>query len=263
MKKIKIGISPCPNDIFIFHAILKNKIDTYDLSFEFEVEDIQTLNQNTIDNKYDCSKVSFPVAFIKEETHRILSSGTAIGDKVGPVVVSNGKTKIENNSKILCPGNLTTAYCLFRYFFPDVIRIENCIFSDIMPALQNNTADFGVVIHEGRFSYDQYGLTKVYDLGELWQSKMICNLLPLGCLIGKKNLGGDYLEKITSVIKRSIEYSYENREEVFFTMSQYAQELTEEAIWAHVKLYVNEHTLELYGESLKAISKLKECYSKY
>lgn len=260
MEKITLGISSCPNDIFAFHAILTGKISTAPYSFEILINDVQELNELILAQKLDCSKVSFVTAFRVAETYEILSSGSAIGEGVGPIVVTKQLSlEITEDSKIICPGELTTAFMLFKKLFPDTKQISHRIFSEIMPAVQNNEADFGVVIHEGRFSYQNYHLHQKYDLGELWKERTGNNLLPLGGIVCRKSLGRNNLDAINQIIKTSIIYAFENRTETYATMKQYAQELDEASIWSHVDLYVNVRTIDMGEKGRIVIEEFSRC----
>ena len=210
--KLRLGISTCPNDTFAFHAILNRKVDLEGLEFELMLLDVQELNEKLLACELDLGKVSFHAAMYLVENYGISRSGAAIGEGVGPVLLGLDANSIpEPDSRVLCPGALTTATLLFKIFYPDASKIEQRLFSEIMPALAAKSADFGVVIHEGRFTYTQYGLSLIKDLGVMWED-LTKKPLPLGGIAIRYNLGLDLHLKFARVLERSIVYGYEHRE---------------------------------------------------
>ena len=274
-QQIKLAISTCPNDTFAFHAILNRKIDLQGLDFQIELLDIQQLNDGLFENRFDVAKASFHAALKLANQTVVLPSGSALGFGVGPLLlaaqpdsVPNQKLQSREGASItLCPGELTTATLLYKLFYADAVNsqhneISYCVFSDIMPKLQNQIADFGVCIHEGRFTWEEEGLFCVEDLGTRWESETK-SPLPLGGILASRELTHDVTSTIQKVIRASIEYGLANRAETIPTMSQYAQEFSDEVLMQHVDLYVNDWTLEL-GEvgkgALNMLSKKsREC----
>lgn len=254
--KLKFGISTCPNDTFLFHGIINNKVDLQGLEFDFSFLDVQELNDLLAAGELDCSKASFHAALHLADTYKILPVGAALGEGVGPILLGNGG-KLSPESKILCPGAWTTATLLFSRLHPECQNVEHRIFSEIMPALVAGEADCGVVIHEGRFTYQDHGLTLIEDLGESWE-KLTGGPVPLGGLLAKRSLPDDIVETVTTVLRLSLHYGWNNREETFATMQGYAQELSAEAIWKHVDLYVNSYTEALGEVGLQAVSELSQ-----
>ena len=248
-----LGISTCPNDTFMFHAILERRIDLHGLEFETSLHDVQELNTLVSQGRLDISKVSCYAAAKMHGTYEIGPAGAAIGFGVGPLLLKRrGAPPLDRNARVLCPGTLTTAGLLYRRFFPDGARAENLIFSEIMPALVEGRADYGVVIHEGRFTYQKLGLELVADLGSLWEAAYRLPL-PLGCIVASHHVPKGEREKIHDCVRRSVEYAFANREETLPTMRRYAQELDDGVMWSHVELYVNQWSVDLGTEGRRAL----------
>jgi len=259
---VHLGISTCPNDTFAFHAILNRRIDLDGLEFRIDLRDVQELNESLLGGKYDVAKASFHAALLCANETIVLPSGSALGFGVGPVLLSHQEQLspaafVENQRqapKVLCPGQLTTATLLYRLFH-DAGEIEQVVFSEIIPRLEQRSADFGVCIHEGRFSYQTHGLFLIEDLGRAWEAKTDCPL-PLGGILARRSLGSELLDRIQHTIRRSIEYAHANRHETLATMKQYAQELSDEVLFAHVDLYVNRWTTNLGEIGQHSLSRL-------
>jgi 1,4-dihydroxy-6-naphthoate synthase len=247
----------------MFHAIIHQKIDLLGLKFRIRYLDVQELNELTRANQLDCSKVSFHAAIHVADRYGILRSGAALGDGVGPIVVSKqlGLTP-STTTTICCPGASTTAMLLFQLAYPESTLIEHRVFSDIMPAVVAGEVQFGVVIHEGRFTYEEQGLHLTTDLGDHWKKRTSAPV-PLGGIVASLALPDEVHARLRAVIRSSIEYAQENRQETLPTMRQHAQELTDEAIWPHVDLYVNEFSLDLGEVGVDALRQLdrlsREC----
>lgn len=258
-QRIQLGISTCPNDTFAFHALMERKVDWRGLEFEIELLDIQQLNDGLFDGRFDVAKTSFHAALLLADRVVVLRSGSALGYGVGPLLLASSSDTIPSNEQqlTLCPGQHTTAAMLFALFHPDTTRVEHCIFSDIMPRLQQSTADFGVCIHEGRFTWQQQHLFLVEDLGERWESET-GTPLPLGGLVARKRLPADVITRVGQVIRDSIEFSLADPDNALPSMRQYAQEMDDEVLMEHVNLYVNEWTLDLGETGRRALQTLSE-----
>ena len=260
-QRVHLGISTCPNDTYAFHAIIADRIDTGDLRFDVELLDVQELNRRVMTGDFDIAKVSFCAALQIPEEIVVLPSGSAVGFGVGPVLLAApGRTYPSHavaghDPRVLCPGEWTTAAMLYELFHKDEGRVEHVVFSEIIPALVTGEADFGVCIHEGRFTYRDHGLTLVEDLGETWEARVRLPL-PLGGIVGRRKLGQERLTEVQRIIRASIEYADSHREETVETMQRYAQELQEQVLWAHVDLYVNEWTRVLGVEGVRALAAL-------
>lgn len=252
-----LAFSPCPNDTFIFHGIIAGRI-SLPLPMAIELRDIQELNEGMAAERFDLCKVSSVAALKHSETYRICSVGAALGYGVGPLLVSRpGAAPLDSRSRVVAPGSATTAYALLRHFFPQVTSVRQLVFSEIMPALLRGEADYGVIIHEGRFVYERLGLVCVADLGSLWEGRYAVPL-PLGCLVAHRRVADAVRGELEDAVRRSLEYSYAHRDEAFRTMRVHAQELDESAIWAHVDLYVNQWSYDLGTEGRVAFDRLSQ-----
>ena len=248
-----LGISTCPNDTFMFHAILERRIDMRGLELEVTLRDVQELNEMVSAGQLDFAKVSCFAAASLKATHEVCPSGAAVGFGVGPLLLRRpGAPALGPGARVLCPGALTTAGLLYRRFFPRAPKAKNVIFSDVMPALKRGEADYGVVIHEGRFTYGEEGLELEADLGSLWESSVKAPL-PLGCIVAARSLPREVRGAFSDCVRRSVEYAFAHREETLATMRRYAQELQDNVIWAHVDLYVNQWSLDLGEEGRRAL----------
>jgi 1,4-dihydroxy-6-naphthoate synthase len=255
--KLRLGISTCPNDTFAFHAILERRIDLEGLEPEFALLDVQKLNEGLAAGRFDYAKASFHAALHLADRYGVLRAGSALGWGVGPLLLAARADAGPPgpDSRVLCPGVWTTATLLLRCLHPTVTHIEQRLFSDIMPALAKGDADYGVVIHEGRFVYRQAGLTMVEDLGATWE-QMTGGPLPLGGILGRTDLPHDLHTVVNRLLVRSIDHARAHRDEVFGTMSRYAQELDPQVIWSHVELYVNDYTRDLGDAGQRALARL-------
>jgi 1,4-dihydroxy-6-naphthoate synthase len=255
--KLRLGISTCPNDTFAFHAILERRIDLEGLEPEFALLDVQELNEGLAAGRFDYAKASFHAALHLADRYGVLRAGSALGWGVGPLLLAARADAGPpgTDSRVLCPGAWTTATLLLRCLHPTATHIEQRLFSDIMPALARGEADYGVVIHEGRFVYRQAGLTMVEDLGATWE-QVTGGPLPLGGILGRIDLPDELHARVNRVLVRSIDHARAHRDEVFATMSRYAQELDPRVIWSHVDLYVNDYTRDLGDTGQRALARL-------
>lgn len=265
-RTIHLGISTCPNDTFAFHGLLERKVDWRGLEFRVELLDVEQLNRRLMAGEFDVAKASFHAAILLSSELGVLPSGSALGFGVGPLLLAaRAATRPDDpkrescdgreNPIVLCPGEHTTACLLYKMFYPDCGKIEHVVFSKIMPALQTGGADFGVCIHEGRFTYQQQGLILVEDLGTRWEQQT-STPLPLGGIMARKSLGPSLLRTIQRVIRDSLDYGFAHRNDTLATMRRHAQELNDEVIFSHVNLYVNQWTTELGQVGRQALDAL-------
>jgi 1,4-dihydroxy-6-naphthoate synthase len=261
--KLTLGFSPCPNDTFIFDALVNKKIDTGNFEFHVVLEDVQTLNQWALQDKLDISKISYGVLPLILNDYNLLESGGALGKGVGPLLIAKNKINLAKvgDGSIAIPGKNTTAHMLFSLAFPEATKKEFMIFSEIEDAVLNNKVDAGVIIHENRFTYQDKGLTKLIDLGEFWEKETGCPI-PLGGIVIKKKFDDEIAKQINSLIKKSIEYSFSNYSEISSFVKQHSQEMSEHVMRQHIDLYVNNYSLELGNDGRKAIKTLMDIYSK-
>jgi 1,4-dihydroxy-6-naphthoate synthase len=258
--KLSIGFSSCPNDTFIFDAMVNHKIDTEGLEWDLSLEDVETLNKWSTQGKLDITKLSFPAWFQAASSYKLLNSGSALGSGVGPLLIS--KAPVENlhqeinQLSIAIPGKNTTAFFLLKYAFPTAENVHVLTFNEIEDAVLSGKVDAGVIIHENRFTYQQKGLTKLVDLGEYWEKKTL-NPIPLGGIAAKHSLGNELIEKIDRVIKRSLEYAFGNYPALPEFVTSNAQEMEEEVMRKHIDLYVNSYSLNLGEKGLQAIDVMR------
>ena len=254
---IRLGISTCPNDTFAFHGLLTRSVDWRGLQFEVELLDIEQLNERLLGDGFDVGKTSFHAALHLADDHVVLPSGSALGFGVGPLLLSASPgTRPESVDQLtLCPGRHTTAALLFALFHPNTTHVEHAVFSEIMPRLEARTADFGVCIHEGRFTWQQRGLGLVEDLGTRWEKETGCPL-PLGGIVASSRLPEETIATVQQVIKDSLRFALADRQAALPTMRRYAQEFDDHVLMQHVDLYVNEWTLDLGVEGARALDEL-------
>lgn len=259
MQTIRLGISTCPNDTFAFHGLLTRAVDWRGLDFKVELLDIQQLNDRLFAGGFDVAKTSFHAALLLAANYLVLPSGSALGFGVGPLLLASQADTTPNvlDQLTLCPGEQTTATLLFRLFYPGTTRIEQVVFNEIMPRLRANNADFGVCIHEGRFTWQQQGLHLVEDLGSRWEAETD-SPLPLGGIVASRELSTQTLATVQQVIHASLQYALANPEAALPTMRQHAQEFNDQVLMQHVELYVNDWTIQLGDVGRRALATLAE-----
>lgn len=256
--KYTLGFSPCPNDTFIFDALVNNKIDSGGITFDVQLEDVETLNEMAIKNELDFTKVSYGVLPLILKNYQVLNSGSALGKGVGPLLISKKEIAFDEvkNCLIVIPGENTTAHFLFTQAFPEA---GNKIFKryDVIEqsVLHSNGNTLGVIIHENRFTYAAKGLKKVVDLGNFWEQKTGYPI-PLGGIAAKKKLGEKVLMQVDALIKKSIEYAFANYPLLADYVKEHAQEMEPAVMKQHIDLYVNNFSLALGKEGKDAIAKL-------
>lgn len=250
--KLTLGYSPCPNDTFIFDAMVHNKIDTEGVSFEAILEDVEALNQRALKGELDITKLSYHAFAHLVDTYALLDAGSALGNGVGPLLVTLDDV-VKNHlstAKVAIPGKYTTANFLFSLAYPEAQNKIELIFSDIEKAILRGEVDAGVIIHENRFTYHERGLKKIVDLGEYWETTTGMPI-PLGGIVVNRNLPQEVQEKINRIMARSVQYAFENPLSSYEYVAAYAQEMDESVRQKHINLYVNEYTKSL-GEQGKA-----------
>ncbi|HEY9205167.1 MAG TPA: 1,4-dihydroxy-6-naphthoate synthase [Candidatus Methanoperedens sp.] len=255
MKNISLGYSPCPNDTFIFYALVHRKVKG-EMVFSERLEDVETLNRMAFQKELDVTKASFHAFGHLREDYCLLHSGSALGRGCGPLVVAKNPVRKGElyGKKIAIPGKMTTAYLLLRLFAPDIKNAIEMPFDHIMNAVSLGTVDAGLIIHEGRFTYPDYNLVKLVDLGEWWEKETGLPI-PLGGIIAKRDLGADVIREIDRLLKMSIEYAFRNSDLTREYIKKHAQELEDDVIDQHIKLYVNDYSLDI-GNGIAAVEKL-------
>lgn len=261
--KLTLGFSPCPNDTFIFDALVNKKIDTGEFEFEVVLADVESLNQWALEGKLDITKLSFPAFFRSLQHYTLLNSGSALGKGVGPLLITDSPNKITddeiNQASIALPGIHTTANLLFSFAYPGATDKQFMIFSAIEDALINKETDLGVIIHENRFTYQEKGLYKVKDLGEYWYEKMELPI-PLGGIAINQSIKRSVALKANELIRQSLEYAGKNYPFIPEYVKQHSQEMSEEVMRQHIKLYVNKYSLDLGDDGKLAIENLHQVF---
>ena len=266
MTPIHLGISTCPNDTFAFHGILEGKVDPRGLDFRIELLDVEELNRRLFAGDFDVAKASFHAALLLREDLGVLPVGSALGFGVGPLLLAARPGTHPRDpvpaagggsrpARVLCPGAHTTAALLYELFHAGEGAVEQVVFSDIMPALEAVDADFGVCIHEGRFTWREHGLALVEDLGTVWEEATGAPL-PLGGILARHTLGAGTIDTVSTVIRDSLAHARARRAETVATMRRYAQELSDDVMFQHVDLYVNEWTTDLGDAGRTALEAL-------
>jgi 1,4-dihydroxy-6-naphthoate synthase len=257
MTTIHLGISTCPNDTFAFHGLLTRQVDWRGLTFNVELIDIQQLNDRLLAGDFDVAKTSFHAALLVADKTVVLPSGSALGFGVGPLLLSARPGERPENDKqtTLCPGQHTTAALLFQLFHAHTTQVRHVQFSDIMPDLKHGKADFGVCIHEGRFTWQNEGLGLVEDLGTRWERET-SSPLPLGGIVARRSLNVATIATVQAVIHDSLQLALADRNIALPTMRKYAQEFDDDVLMQHVDLYVNDWTVNLGDIGKNALQQL-------
>ena len=258
MKKLSIGFSPCPNDTFIFDALIHGKIDTEGLSFDVHMADVEELNLMAFCGDLDITKLSYHAFLHIIEEYIMLDSGSALGNNCGPLLIKNSGAKDPLvNDLIAIPGKYTTANFLLNYAFPELQNKKELLFSEIESSIKNEVVSAGLIIHENRFTYADRGFEKVKDLGEHWEQNTGMPI-PLGGIAIKRNLDKSLHEKVQRLIRKSIEYAFENPSESLAFVKRNAQEMDTEVMQKHINLYVNDYSISLGQKGKAAIEYMYE-----
>jgi 1,4-dihydroxy-6-naphthoate synthase len=241
-----LGFSPCPNDCFIFDALVHKKIDTQGVDFTVVMEDVEALNNRAFKQELDITKLSYHAFIYLTQEYALLNSGSALGFNCGPLLVKDSKNNIKdiNTASIAIPGKYTTANFLLSLAFPNAKNKKEILFSDIEGAVLSHQVDAGLLIHENRFTYEEKGLEKIIDLGEFWES-LIHAPIPLGGIVVKRTIDVKFQKTIDSLIKQSVEFAFTNPESCMDFVKQHAQEMSEEVMKKHIALYVNDFSIDL------------------
>ncbi|MBC7695994.1 MAG: 1,4-dihydroxy-6-naphthoate synthase [Burkholderiales bacterium] len=252
-----LGFSPCPNDCFIFDALVHKKIDTKGIDFTVVMEDVEALNSRAFKHELDITKLSYHAFLYLTDKYNLLNSGSALGFNCGPLLVQNSMFKVEDIDKatIAIPGKYTTANFLLSLAYPKANNKKEILFSDIEDAILSQKVDAGLLIHENRFTYEDKGLEKIIDLGEFWES-LIHAPIPLGGIVVKKSIDLTLQKIVDSLIRQSVEFAFVNPESCMPFVKQHAQEMSEEVMKKHIALYVNDFSVDLGVIGKKAVQLL-------
>ncbi len=254
-----LGFSPCPNDTYMFAALIHGWIDTGDLRFEVFMEDVETLNEWASVGKLDISKLSFHRALGLKRHYTLLQAGAALGNNCGPLLVAREGFDVQHihQARVAVPGQWTTAHLLFTLFYPEAMGKLFMHFSSIEDAVLDGIADAGVIIHENRFTYQDKGLVKIRDLGEAWESQTGLPI-PLGGIFAAHRIPGPTLPVLSHLIHESILYAREHPAQVMPYVRQFAQAMDDAVMQRHIDLYVNDFSLDLGKKGHEAISALEK-----
>ncbi len=258
MKELSLGLSPCPNDTYMFYGLLKAGIGAHKYRFKPWMQDIEALNLAALQGRLDITKVSIHVAGLLMDEYVLLKTGAALGHGCGPLVVTRADMKDRplEEMTVAIPGRHTTAALLLGlYKKPLLERAVEMPFHLIMQAVQAKEVDAGVVIHEGRFVYEQYGLIMLVDLGQWWETQTSLPV-PLGGIVGRRSLGREVLLEIEECLRESILYAAKNPPGLFTFIKVHAQEMEQSVIDKHIKTYVNDFSVDLNREGQRAIETL-------
>ena len=258
---LSLGFSPCPNDCFMFDAIVHRRIDTEGLEFSVHLADVEALNRAAFAGEADVSKLSYHAFAYCAADYALLDAGSALGRNCGPLLVSKRAIAPDEVAagtlRIAIPGKFTTANFLLGLAFPDALDRTELVFSAIETAVLNGDFDAGLIIHENRFTYEAKGLKKIIDLGEFWESETGAPI-PLGGIVVKRALPDDVKQRVNRVVRRSVEYAFAHRADSLPFVREHAQEMSEEVMYRHIDLYVNEYSIDLGPEGRRAVELLFE-----
>ncbi|RDI95875.1 1,4-dihydroxy-6-naphthoate synthase [Meiothermus sp. QL-1] len=250
---MRLGYSFCPNDTFIFYALAHGKIPL-PFPIEEELEDVETLNRWALEGRLPLTKISYAAYGHLREQYVALRSGGALGRGVGPLLVARAPIGGLEERRVAIPGRYTTAFLLLSLHSPGFIPVE-MRYDQIMPAVARGEAEAGLIIHESRFTYPRYGLVRLLDLGEWWEEETGLPL-PLGAILARRDLGEATIRTLDAAVRASLEYAQAHPEETVAYIKAHAQELEDEVVWAHIRTYVNEFSLDVGPEGEAAVAEL-------
>jgi 1,4-dihydroxy-6-naphthoate synthase len=255
--KLHLAYSPCPNDTFIFDAMVHGKIDTEGIQFEPFLADVETLNRRALAAESDITKLSFHAYSFTSGNYQLLQSGAALGRGCGPILIAREEFQLSEveNCLIAIPGVLTTANFLLSLAFPRVTRKTEMVFSQIEDALIRGEIDAGLIIHENRFTYEKKGLKKIIDLGEWWENNYKLPI-PLGGIAVKRSMDQELKERIGRIMRNSVEFALQNPSQAMGYVHKHAQEMEEAVMLMHIGLYVNDFTIDLGETGKEAVEKM-------
>lgn len=254
-----LGFSPCPNDTFIFDALIHGKIDTEGLEFDVRYEDVETLNQQAFRGELDVTKLSYHTYAYVAEEYVLMDAGSALGFGVGPLLICKDPELIGKNDlstlTVGIPGKFTTANFLLGLAYPELTNKRIMVFSEIEEALLAGEIDLGLIIHENRFTYQAKGLHKIMDLGDYWE-QTTGKPIPLGGIVAKRSLPLTVRQKLNRILRHSVQFAFDHPDSGIDFIRSHAQEMDDEVIRQHIELYVNSYSLELGQVGRDAIKQL-------
>ena len=257
--ELTLGFSPCPNDCFMFDAIVNRRIDLEGLQLSVRMADVEALNKAAFAREIDVTKLSYHAYAYCAASYVLLDAGSALGRGCGPLLISKRTIASEDvaagNLSIAIPGKYTTANFLLGLAFPAARNKTELVFSSIEPALQDELYDAGLIIHENRFTYAAKGLKKIVDLGEFWEGETGAPI-PLGGIAVNRSLPDEVKRKVNRVVRRSVEYAFAHRDASLPFVREHAQEMSDDVMYRHIDLYVNEYSVDLGEEGKRAVEML-------
>ena len=258
---LSLGFSPCPNDCFMFDAIVNERIDLEGLEFSIRLADVEALNRAAFAGEADVTKLSYHAYAFCIDGYVLLDAGSALGRNCGPLLISKraiAKDEVAAGGlSIAIPGRYTTANFLLGLAFPNATNKTELVFSAIEPALLEDRFDAGLIIHENRFTYEARGLKKIIDLGEYWERETGAPI-PLGGIVIRRSLPDELKQRVNRVLRRSVEYAFAHRAASLEFVRAHAQEMSEDVMYRHIDLYVNEYSIDLGSEGRRAVELLFE-----
>lgn len=254
---LSLGYSPCPNDTFVFDALVHGRVPADGLRFAERLEDVETLNLLARDAALDVTKASYGAIPFLLRDYVLLRSGGALGRGCGPLVVARQAMDPAAlaGKRVAIPGRLTTAFLLLRLFVPAGVEPVELVYSEIMPAVARGEVDAGLIIHESRFTYPQHGLVKVADLGEWWEGTTGLPI-PLGGILARRSLGEDVVRRVDAALRRSVEHAFAHPADSLPYVRAHAQEMDDEVTRQHIALYVNDFSVDLGEQGERAVEEL-------
>jgi len=259
--RLTLAFSPCPNDCFMFDAVVNRRIDLERLDFDVRLADVEALNKAAFAGEVDVTKLSYHAYAYCASDYVLLDAGSALGRNCGPLLISKRPISPEEvasgSLRIAIPGKYTTANFLLGLAFPNARERTELLFSDIEGVVLDGRFDAGLIIHENRFTYAAKGLTKIVDLGEFWESETGAPI-PLGGIVVRRSLPEDVRQAVNRIVRRSVEYAFAHRAASLPFVREHAQEMSEQVMYQHIDLYVNEYSVDLGPEGRRAVELLFE-----
>jgi len=255
--RLTLGFSPCPNDTFLFDALVHGRVRDPELSFDVVLDDVEALNQRALAGELDLTKLSYAALPAVLDRYALLRAGSALGRGVGPLLVAAEPLRPENwaGMRVAIPGLYTTANFLLGWAYPEITQKMPMLFSDIEAAVLSGQVDAGLLIHENRFTYAARGLHKLADLGEVWESRSGLPI-PLGGIVARRSLGSPLIQRVDALLRASVEHAFAHPEDSRAYVQEHAQEMEPSVQQAHIHLYVNAHTVDLGADGEAAVQEL-------
>jgi 1,4-dihydroxy-6-naphthoate synthase len=259
--RLTLAFSPCPNDCFIFDAVVNGRIDLEGLEFDVRLADVEALNKAAFARDVDVSKLSYHAYAYCAANYVLLDAGSALGRNCGPLLISKraiARDEVASGAlRIAIPGKYTTATFLLGLAFPQARDTRELLFSEIEGAVLDGRVDAGLIIHENRFTYAAKGLRKIVDLGEFWEDETGAPI-PLGGIVVRRSLPDGVRQAVNRVVRRSVEYAFAHRAASLPFVREHAQEMSEQVMYQHIDLYVNDYSVDLGPEGRRAVELLFE-----